>query len=318
MRKLHRLLTLALLLILVSSVPSYGWFNGGHMSVAYVAYQQLTPQTRNRVNALLLLNPDRPNWLALIPKNTSAKKRKMMIFMIAATWPDRIKKLKTVYKNDTANGDVPDGKPSNSQNLGYSDHFLHKYWHFIDEPFAQDGFNFPTTIPTPNALTQIIAFRKVLASHKSDGLKSYDLSWLLHLVGDVHQPLHCVTRFGTTQPNGDAGGNLVKLCVAPCRDELHAFWDGLPGDSDSPLDAITYGMSLAAADPTLAGDLNAADWIQESVTAAQQSVYVDPIGLGAGPFTITDAYRQNAKPIAAARVALAGARLAKILNQELK
>jgi len=40
--------------------------------------------------------------------------RKLMIFMIAATWPYRIKKLKNIYSNDTKNGHVPDGKPSNS------------------------------------------------------------------------------------------------------------------------------------------------------------------------------------------------------------
>ena len=44
--------------------------------------------------------------------------------------------------------------------------------------------------------TQIVAFRKTLGdSGASDELKSYDLVWLLHLVGDVHQPLHATTRF---------------------------------------------------------------------------------------------------------------------------
>jgi hypothetical protein len=318
MRKLHRLLTLALLLILVSSVPSYGWWDTGHMAVAYVAYQQLTPETKARVNLLLLKNPDRRNWLALIPKSAKGDKRRMMIFMIAATWADRIKKLNTIYKNDTANGDIPDGKPTNSQNIGYSDHFLHKYWHFVDTPFSQDGFDFPPEIPTPNAETQIDAFRLVLASNKPAKLKSYDLSWLLHLVGDIHQPLHATTRFGETQKQGDAGGNFVKLCILPCKDNLHGFWDGLPGDSGDPRVAITFGSGLPAADQTLADDLTTADWVRESVLAAQQFVYVEPIGLGAGPFTLTDLYRKNAGEMANARVALAGARLARILNQELK
>ena len=54
-----------------------------------------------------------------------------------------------------------------------------------------------------------------------DALKSYDLSWLLHLVGDVHQPLHASTRVSSTDPGGDAGGNLLKLNCAHC--ELHAL-----------------------------------------------------------------------------------------------
>jgi hypothetical protein len=326
MRRLHRLVAGSLLLILFHSVPSYGWFDLGHMAVAYVAYQQLNQDKKARVDALLAMNPDRKNWLILIPNSASEEDRKLMIFMIAATWPDRIKKLKQIYRNDTANGDVPDGKPSNSQNIGYKDHFLHKYWHFVDVPFAQDGTSVKhKKIPKPNAETEIAIFRAVLASNKSDALKSYDLSWLLHLVGDIHQPLHAITRFGHGQPNGDAGGNLVKICGwqcpvcdLKCKDELHAFWDGLPGDNPSPLAAISYASKLGPADATEAGDLLVSDWLNESVNDAKQFAYVDPILLGLGPFTITDTYRTNAHQIANRRVALAGARLAKIINEELK
>jgi len=79
-------------------------------------------------------------------------------------------------------------------------------------------------------ITQIAAFRAVLASTSSDPnldkLKSYDLSWLLHLVGDVHQPLHSTTRVSTTKPDGDDGGNGVKL-TSPAN--LHTFWDDVLG-----------------------------------------------------------------------------------------
>ena len=69
-----------------------------------------------------------------------------------------------------------------------------------------------------------------IGTDESDDIKSYDVAWLEHLVGDVHQPLHATSRFTKNHPNGDAGGNLVLLCAAPCRDELHAYWDGLLGD----------------------------------------------------------------------------------------
>jgi len=60
-------------------------------------------------------------------------------------------------------------------------------------------------------------------------------------------------------------------------------------------------------------------WIDESFAAAQASVYKNPpIGLGTGTFTLTPTYKTKAKQIAQKRVALAGARLAKILNTELK
>jgi len=318
MRKPHRLIAFALLGILIFSVPSNAWWGWGHMAVAYVAYQKLTPQKRDRVDVLLRLNPDLPNWLAMVPPNTSLEDERLMIFMIAATWPDLIKK-KNNYTDDSTlgGGNIPNGKPSNTQNIGYADLFLHKYWHFKDLPFTQDG----TTLhpaPVPNAETQINVFRAVLASNKSDALKSYDLSWLLHLVGDVHQPLHATARFGQTQSKGDDGGNQVKLCSPPCRDNLHSFWDGRPGGSESVVDAINAAKLLAPADYTLAANLTTKVWINESFWLAKEYVYVDPILLGAGPFTITPEYEKTALEIANQRVALAGARLGRILNKELK
>jgi len=316
MRKGHRLLALALLWILVSSVPSYGWWDLGHMAVAYVAYQQLTQQKKDRVDVLLRMNPDLKNWLKLIPPGTSKDDERTMIFMIAATWPDRIK-TDDHYKDDgTDGGNRPDGKPTNSQNFGYADLLRHKYWHFVDIPFTQDGTKLPG-IPVPNAQTQINVFRAVLRSNSSDALKSYDLAWLLHVVGDVHQPLHCSERYGKTQPKGDAGGNFVKLCALPCKDELHAFWDGLPGDSDKPVDAIKAAKKLPKTNKNLAGKLDPGVWTKESFSL-RTFVYSGPIGLGSGPFKMTNAYRKTALAIANQRVALAGVRLGNILNKELK
>jgi len=56
-----------LMLVGIAPQPAYAWNDYGHMSVAYVAYKKLTPQTRNKVNALLAKNPDFPNWVAVIP-----------------------------------------------------------------------------------------------------------------------------------------------------------------------------------------------------------------------------------------------------------
>ena len=117
--------------------------------------------------------------------------------------------------------------------------------------------------------------RTALGSNKSDKLKSYDLVWLLHLVGDAHQPLHSATRVSSNEHDGDNGGNNVKLC-ANCKDELHAFWDGLPGDSAKPVAAVTYARGLPPADPTLAAKNHESDWIQESFIIAQQVVYTPP------------------------------------------
>ena len=321
MAKKCRLIALAVLLVLVFTAPSYAWFDAGHMAVAYLAYQKLSQPEKDRIDVLLRFNPSYNKWRASLPSSTSEADKRMLIFMIAATWPDQIKSDHTYTDDGTAGGNIPDG-PKSSRNIGYQDHLRHKYWHFVDLPLVQDGTILTKKqkkVPTPNALTQIKVFRTVLASDRPDALKSYDLVWLLHLVGDVHQPLHCTQRFGKTQPTGDAGGNFVKLCDAPCKLVLHAFWDGLPGDNSSPFFAVNVGKGMPEADSTLAGIADADVWINESFQLASNSVYVNPpIGLGAGPFTITDDYRKNALDIARARVALGGARLANILKDELK
>jgi hypothetical protein len=316
MRFPHRLLAVVLSIFLMLGTPLYGWDNLGHMAVAFVAYQHLDSSKKARVNTLLKLNPDYHVWSSRVPTGTSAAKRKMMIFMMAATWPDFIKSKPGYTDDGTEGGNRPDGETS-IQNIGYADHLHHKYWHFIDTPFSTDGTHLPE-LPTPNAETQITRFRAVLSSDDPDEKKSYDLVWLEHLVGDIHQPLHAGTRVSGGDPEGDHGGNLVKLCAAPCRRELHAFWDDLLGTGSSVTTAVTVGRGLPDPDAAAAAKTKASDWAQESFAAAKQKVYTIPIGDGDGPFTITPAYRIQAKALARERVALAGVRLANLLNEELK
>jgi hypothetical protein len=91
------------------------------MMVAAVAYEQLTQRTKDRVEALLVLNPDRDNWFALIPPGTSAARTKKMLFMIAATWPDRIKSDPDYHSDGPHGGNRPPNDSSASQNIGYDD-----------------------------------------------------------------------------------------------------------------------------------------------------------------------------------------------------
>lgn len=313
------------MLIITLNASAYGWGNVGHMAVAFVAYKRLRPATRNRVDALVAMNPKIEEWRALLPAGTSADDGRMMLFMIAATWADQIKG-DTRYHSDGADesGNVPPNDGTAARNTGYDDFARHKYWHFIDKPFSPDRTRTQAP-PAPNALTQINAFRAVLASNRPDELKSYDLVWLLHMVGDVHQPLHGAARFISVDRNGDDGGNDVKVCNPVCTDKppsLHSFWDGLPGSifevGPSVRPAINYGQGLPAAPAAAANNLRTSDWIDESFEDARRNVYRAPIRVGLGPFTITNAYRTRARGVARRRVALAGARLANILNRELR
>jgi len=304
---------------------SMAWGPIGHMTVAYVAYQQLTPAAKARARDLLKLNPDYANWEKQIPAGTSADDHDRMIFMIASVWADDIKGEQQYSDDGTDGGNVPGGAAS-AQNIGYSDLLRHRYWHFIDTPFSPDQTPLPS-VPAPNAQTQIIAFRAVLASSQPDELKSYDLVWLLHLIGDIHQPLHAVARVTQSHPKGDAGGNLVKL-FGDAAPNLHSYWDDLPGfDCKFCNDrvqcvnrAIVLGKSLPPASSKAAQNLDTAAWIRESFDLARAKVYRDPIGTGDQPSTIVPGspYETQSFKLARERVALAGARLAGVLNAELK
>lgn len=297
-------------LFLLAFVPiAPAWDGWGHMTVAAIAYQNLTPTAKTKVATLLKKNPNYKQWVKGVAKQDQAQ----IAFLMAATWPDAIKNMKG-YKND---GNTPSGTQA-SQNIGYSDKLQHRYWHFIDIPFSPDGTALVQPIP-PNIQTQIAVFRTTLSSPSaSAALKSYDLVWLLHLVGDVHQPLHATSRFDAQELKGDAGGNDVALCAKPCKDELHAFWDDVLGTGTDPAAAAQSASAIAAADPALAAIADETKWVQESFQAAQNSVYVDPIGIGPGPFTSNSDYKTAAAKVAAIQMALAGARLANLLNAALQ
>jgi len=331
---------LAPLLIIPSR--AWAWGNTGHEAVAYVAWQKMTPATRTRVIALLKLvptlhNPDNTKtipgyaeWVSDLPAGLSQDDQNLYLFMRAATWADSIKHV------GFTDSDTPPAGVVNDVNIGFTDTKSHGYWHFIDAGFASDHTTVPPT-PAPNAVTQIVAFRDAIGSAEGDDLKSYDLIWLEHIVGDVHQPLHGTTRY--FNGDDDLGGNSVKIRLTSSMkkkfegtlaksapSELHAFWDDLPGEGDAALalpQAATFAKSLAAAPATKVADTDPSNWADESLAMAKSDAYRTPIGKGPKPanaasYLITTVYYNRALKDAKGRVALAGSRLAKLLNENLK
>ncbi|RTL42440.1 MAG: S1/P1 nuclease [Candidatus Melainabacteria bacterium] len=295
--------------------PAYAWYDFGHEVVACIAWRQLRPETKARAMQLLEKNPYFQKWVDAVPADVSGDERNMWIFAQAATWADDIKKDRHYVADGAEKGNKPDG-PQCAENLGYSDFKLHKYWHYNDTPFTSDHSKLPPYVE-PNAQTQIRAFREVLgASGKSDDLKSYDLVWLLHLVGDVHQPLHCVTRVTSADLNGDKGGNDCKLKGAP--DNLHSVWDGIVGDDRALKPAIEFAKTLPDLKTGASRKSDEKIWIKESYKLAKSAAYAKPVGKTNGPWQLTEAYKARARKIGLERVELAGARLANLLNSELK
>ena len=327
---------------LVAAIPAvlptnaFAWNARGHMTVAGVAWDRMTPQARSRAVSLLRRNPDFQNWVRGFPLAEQGR----IAFMEAATWPDDLRG-RLCSNPRLPNCIVDDGyTPADANadlNIGYNDRRLRRYWHFKDIPFSRDGT--PLEQPfAPNAETQINFFSRSLSDNTvSEDAKSFNLAWLLHLVGDVHQPLHATARFSSASPHGDSGGNQVIVCKpAPAECEtgrfaykLHSFWDEAIGTSRSVRSAGTKadGMRQQLSDPqsflshAISGavlDAPPSVWIQESFSLAKRHVYRTPIGPGRGPFFPTAAYRANAGSVAEQQIAIAGARLADLLNSRLQ
>lgn len=311
------------LLVLASAFlarDARAWDDFGHMEVAAVAYKGLNAKARAEAARLLKLNPSYSNWIV----GAKPADRDRVAFMRAATWADAIK------KDPRYTGDPP-SSPTAAQNIGYADLSRHTYWHYVNRPYSADGT--PTVAPAkPNLETQLHALRAALAAPETtDDVKSYDLAWLLHLVGDVHMPLHCIARFSAKAPTGDRGGNEVVIsgnaqppicddpqyCPYGPPDNLHSFWDIVAGSGYATAPVEAAAAKLPKADAKLAQVSDPSAWIDEGFALAKRVVYVPPVGAGNGPFTIDSRYQTAAYHVALEQLALAGARLANLLNEAL-
>jgi hypothetical protein len=302
---MQKIALISLACVMVPS-PAQAWNDRGHMIVAAEAWEHLAPVTKRAVTALLRHNPRFGAWTSGLPSAS----RPRAAFIRAATWPDYIKSAPGYYHDRLPN-------QKSSRNIGYVDCYQHRYWHYKDLPFSPDGTALLEPL-TPNAETQITLLIAALSNAATpDDVRSYDLSWLLHLVGDVHQPLHATQRFVATDPDGDGGGNDVKYCLtAQCAhgSSLHSFWDAAFGNAEDLSSVIRFARELPSPRVEVSSQLDPSIWIQESFELAKEKVYQPPIDGTLGPVVLTSQYRQDTATTATQRVALAGARIANLLN----
>jgi hypothetical protein len=208
-------------------------------------------------------------------------------------------------------------------------------WHFIDQYFSLDGSPVPKQSDEPDLKTsgnvlaqiQIITgeIKKRLsgkADPKSNVPTSELVAYLVHLVGDAHQPLHCAILVSDRYPKGDAGGNRVQLSLP--RKSLHAYWDQAGGlfetsDSAPNLKRVSKGGIQGYADKIVADypatsldwqNMDPAAWVQESYDIARKEVYA---GIKAGEAVSKD-YQTKTQKICSQRLAMAGYRLGALLN----
>jgi len=297
---------LFVILALLASTPAsaLAWHDTGHMIVAQVAYLRLTPAAKARVDGLLIPPPGRRPLIHLcagyyMPETCEKTYDPIQI----AVWMDDFRGDSLTSTYDT--------------------------WHYIDFRPIWDGIPERTNVGAKpeNVLSRINwainTLRKGTGSNKAD---AETLGFLYHLVGDVHQPLHTATRYSPSNPNGDAGGNGFRIQIAgeTRPSSLHFFWDsaaGQYGESPKrPLDAAGKARILSLAEAAAKEfpaesmpewkDLDPHTWVVESNTLAREVVYKN-ITENAEP---SKAYTEAAQRLARKRMALAGYRLAGVLN----
>ena len=174
-------------------------------------------------------------------------------------------------------------------------------WHYVNFPRGSCNYEPLRDCPDGKCVVAAIARQQaVFASHASDGERLKALKYLVHLVADVHQPLHAGYA-------DDRGGNQFQLRAFMRGSNLHALWDsGLLRQMEldnTALVAVLQSIPLAADGK----NLNVVHMAQESCRVVAMAGFY-PQG------ELSEAYVQRFAPVVQQRLALAGARLAAMLN----
>jgi hypothetical protein len=151
-----------------------------------------------------------------------------------------------------------------------------KPFHYVDIPLEENGPLNPPLPEEPHVLSKIAEFTQLLINGGGNAEETVNnLSWLFHMFGDVHQPLHCVERFNEFHRRGDSGGNGFKLRGR--KNNLHSLWDSSVNvsravDNEELADEIMQQHTRAS----LATDLQVADterWARASFRLAKRNAY---------------------------------------------
>jgi len=311
----------AVALAVALCLPQSGlaWDATGHELVAGVAWDTMTPAARQKAIDILNAAGDDTCIPDLFPTDgRPLAERQREFFMRVATWPDVIR----------------NGKCQAFSRPNW--HFIDRFWEGVSGGTGNKAPKDRPDIPmaSENAVESLKVFRHTvacdLAPCGSDGQRAMDLAWTLHLVGDIHQPLHDSGRASSAHPDGDQGGNLFPLGTGAHPPKLHGLWDGIVKSSVPLKSGETSATSIAYLDRVIgtftqdhpragvtAGQLESGDfdaWSREGFETAKQSVY---------PATLHEkqpapsAYRTAAFKIADAAIALGGYRLADVLEAML-
>jgi hypothetical protein len=205
-------------------------------------------------------------------------------------------------------------------------------WHFIDVCLQDQKSEIPARCPKGNCVTaKIDEYAKRLKEGNYDHWgPAGDLAFLVHLVGDIHQPLHAAN-------DADRGGNCIRVQSHPDARNLHAAWDDAVVyrledtlDSGSP-DATAHKLeqlyaTQKDADVWKPGATDEIAWESNQVACSQiyepLKIPIEPcapevhscLNAPPSPITLSDSYMNGASRVAGQQLARAAFRLASLLN----
>jgi hypothetical protein len=317
-------LTSWLVLCLASAAyasPARAWGDEGHRIVALIAESYLTPAVRARVQELLASDDTR-----LVADTSIASE---------AIWADRYR------DSDRGSAGRHQRAPHDSyaRSSRYPDEpgvsrYEHTFrWHFVDLELGRPNldracYGHPPLSPGQPAskgpaedcvIDKIDEFEAELAAPATDRAeRRVALQFVLHLVGDLHQPLHTCT-------DHDAGGNRKRvLDEQGAHASLHGYWDvelvrRLGADPQQVAAALTARINPAQLAAWRRGQ--PADWALESYQIARRIAYGRlplPSGSRGGEYLLSRDYIDAATAAAATQLSRAGVRLALLLNRALQ
>jgi len=194
-----------------------------------------------------------------------------------------------------------------------------KPFHFVDIPFRDGGPINPPLPHVPHVISKISEFSAALQQHNGSPLERVDnLSWLIHLFGDIHQPLHCIEHISNLHPGGDRGGNSFLLKGK--AKNLHSLWDSSVDFTNNSGQQLVNDIAKEHSRNSLKTDLqntNLEDWARASFALARKFAYAPLQENPAAPPTPSKAYLKKAQEIGQRQAALAGYRLADRLRKIL-
>jgi nuclease S1 len=188
-------------------------------------------------------------------------------------------------------------------------------WHYIDIPIEHARLDMERDCAKGDCIVSTISrLRQVLRDPATASQQRTEaLMFLIHFVGDMHQPLHC-------SDHHDRGGNGVQVQFQGRQTNLHSLWDsGLLGRLP-PEDALFPDLSRESARHRKGWSKGTVtDWAEQSHKVGRKVVYgkLPTAGEGA-PIAIDAAYEATAGPAIQEQLERAGARLAIVLNTELQ